>query len=60
MRNISISRDEAEWLVDLLEKCDRKTEGSWRFDLADQIRETFGMVTREQEAKKREQNPLSQ
>ena len=49
MRDISLTRNEGEWLVDLLENCDQKKEGSWRFDLADEIRKKFGMVSREEE-----------
>lgn len=49
-RNLSLTRDQAEWLVDLLEYCDPKTEGSWRHDLASEIREQFGMSPRNIEA----------
>lgn len=51
MRNVSMSRDDAENLVDLLELCDPVKVGTWRHDLAANIREVFGMTTREQEAK---------
>jgi len=44
MRNLGLTRDEAEGLVDLLEDCDPKLEGTWRFDLSIQIRELFGMT----------------
>jgi hypothetical protein len=44
MRTISLSRDEAEWLVDLLEECDPKLVGSWRFALAEEIRFAYGMT----------------
>jgi hypothetical protein len=47
MITIRLFRTEAENLMDLLEDCDPKKEGTWRFDIADQIRETFGMCTRE-------------
>lgn len=45
-RDISITRDEAENLVDLLEDSDPKVTGSWRYGLADEIRQRFGMVPR--------------
>lgn len=47
--SFSIDRTTAEWLVDLLEKCDPKESGTWRFDLASEIRQEFGMVTLERE-----------
>ena len=55
-RDLHITRQEGEWLVDLLEKCDPKKEGSWRHDLASEIRELFGMVTLEQEMKARKEH----
>lgn len=51
MRNLPIDRNEAEWLVNLLEECDPKKSGTWRFDLASEIRTLFGMVSREEEAR---------
>lgn len=45
MRTIELSRDEAEWLVDLLEDCDPFREGAWRALLAAQIRDAFGMCS---------------
>lgn len=51
MKNVPMSRDDAENLVDLLEDCDPSKVGTWRHDLAANIREAFGMTTREQEAK---------
>lgn len=48
MRKLLLSRDEAEWLVDLLEKCDLESEGTWRMDMASEIRKLFGMCTREE------------
>jgi len=44
MRALELTRNEAEWLVDLLEDCDPKAVGSWRHDLAAEIRTLFGMV----------------
>lgn len=49
MRFIALSRSQAEWLVDLLENCDPKEAGTWRHEMAAEIREAFGMATREQE-----------
>lgn len=46
-RNLQLTRTEAEWLVDLLEACDPLQEGTWRHDLAAEIRELFGMVPQE-------------
>ena len=43
-RNLALTRDEAEWLVDLLEDCDPVKVGSWRHDIATELRELFGMV----------------
>lgn len=43
MRHLSLTRTEAEWLVALLEDCNPKTVGTWRHDLADEIRYEFGM-----------------
>lgn len=51
MRNLPISRDQAEWLVDLLEEADPAKVGSWRVDLSREIRELFGMCTREESIK---------
>lgn len=48
-RNLSITRDEAEQLVDLLEGSEPPSPGTWRFNLADEIRELFGMVPREKQ-----------
>lgn len=42
-RNLTLVRTEAEWLVDLLEKCDPVKEGSWRYDMASEVRRLFGM-----------------
>lgn len=50
MKNVPMSRDDAENLVNLLEACDPAKVGSWRHDLAANIREVFGMVTLDQEA----------
>lgn len=49
MRKIELSRREAEWLVDLLEACDRQEVNNWRHGLAEEIRAKFGMKTFEQE-----------
>lgn len=49
-RTLELTRDEAENLVDLLELGDPKTEG-WRFSVASDVREIFGMVSREEELK---------
>lgn len=54
-RAIKITRDEAEWLVDLLEDCDPEKVGTWRHNLASEIRLVFGMVTAEQEKELRKQ-----
>ncbi len=43
-REITIGRDAAECLVDLLEGADPCEVGVWRIDLSDQIRNKFGMV----------------
>lgn len=48
---LPLTRTEAEWLVDLLEKCDPKKVGTWRHDLASEIRTLFGMIPREDEQK---------
>lgn len=48
-RNLALSRNEAERLVELLEDCDPKVAGTWRHDMAAEVRELFGMATREQE-----------
>lgn len=45
MRKLELTRDEAEYLVDLLEVRDIP----FALDLAAEIRELFGMVTRERE-----------
>jgi hypothetical protein len=42
MKDLSLTRDEGERLVDLLEDCDPAKE-IWRHDLAAEIRQTFGM-----------------
>lgn len=52
-KNLKLARTEAEWLVDLLEDCDPKKEGTWRHDLAAEIRDLFGMTTREEEMRRR-------
>jgi len=51
MRNLPLTRTEGEWLVDLLEKRDPE-DGSWPFDLAEDIRALFGMCSREEEIRK--------
>lgn len=48
-RNLTLTRDDAENLVDLLENCDPKKEGYWRHILAADIREMFGMISLEDE-----------
>lgn len=53
MRNLLLTRTEAEWLVDLLESCDPEKEGTWRRAMAADIRDLFGMATREEETKHR-------
>jgi hypothetical protein len=50
-RMLPLTRTEAEWLVDLLEDCDPKKTGTWRHDLASEIRTLFGMVSLEEEKK---------
>lgn len=53
-RDILISRDEAEQLVDMLEEgftVDPVAIDSWKLELAAQIRERFGMSTKEQSDK---------
>jgi hypothetical protein len=51
-RQLTLVRTEAEWLIDLLESCDPEEEGSWRHDMADDIRKLFGMVSYEIEQTK--------
>jgi hypothetical protein len=46
-RNLTLVRTEAEWLIELLESCDPERVGSWRHDMADDIRKLFGMVSLE-------------
>lgn len=53
MRQLDLGRDEAEWLVDLLEDCDPNKEGSWRFTMARDIRNLFGMISLEAEREKK-------
>lgn len=55
MRNLPLSRDEAEYLVDLL---DAQGELLAKI-IADDLRELFGMVTREQEQKLKQERGLS-
>ena len=50
-QNIKLSRDQAEWLVDLLEEADPLEVGTWRVDLSESIRAVFGMCSKEREAK---------
>lgn len=47
-KSLRLTRDEADWLVDLLEACDITTTGTWRHSIASELRETFGMVTFEE------------
>lgn len=49
-RSIIIDRNEADWLIELLEDCDPTKVGTWRHDIAAEIREQFGYPTRDQEA----------
>lgn len=49
MRNLPLRRTEAEFLVDLLEDCDPTKEGTWRHDMAAEIRHIFGMCSYEEE-----------
>jgi len=53
MRSIELNRTTAEDLVDLLESCDPKKEGTWRWDLADDVRAAFGMVSNVEEFTKK-------
>lgn len=53
MRQLDLGRDEAEWLIDLLEDCDLNKEGSWRFTMARDIRNLFGMISMEAEREKK-------
>lgn len=41
-RQILLSRTQADALLDLLEDCDPAVVGTWRHDLADEIRTAFG------------------
>lgn len=43
-RNLTLGRTEAKWLVELLEDCDPKVAGTWRHDMAAEVRELFGMA----------------
>ena len=52
-RDWTLTRTEAENLVDLLEDCDPKEVGTWRHDLASELRELFGMVSLEEEKESR-------
>ena len=45
-RNIKINREQAEWLVDLLEELDPREVGTWRVDLSERIRSEFGMYVK--------------
>jgi len=47
-----LTRTEAEDLVELLENCDKKVVGSWRHDIADDIRKLCGMYSLEEEMAK--------
>lgn len=51
MRSLELNRNEAESLVDLLENCDPAETGTWRHDMAAEIRVLFGMNSREEEAR---------
>ncbi len=44
MRQLALTRNEAEWLVDLLEDCNPVETGTWRIDMAAEVRELFGMA----------------
>ena len=48
-RPLMLDRTEAENLVDLLEDCDPKKVGTWRHDMADDIRKLFGMISLKKE-----------
>lgn len=43
-KKLTLTRTEAESLVDLLEDCSPVEVGTWRHNLAHEIRELFGMV----------------
>lgn len=49
-----MTRDEAEWLVDLLEKSDPDKVGQWTLYLAANIRDVFGMIGQEESSRKPE------
>lgn len=48
-QKLTLGRTEAEWLVDLLENCDPAIVGTWRHDMAKDVRGLFGMCSLEQE-----------
>lgn len=48
MRTLKLDRTTADELVELLENCDPKLEGTWRYDLSADIRTEFGMMSREE------------
>lgn len=54
MKNVPMTRDEAEWLVDLLEKSDPDKVGQWTLYLAANIRDVFGMIGQEESSRKPE------
>lgn len=62
MRTMELTRDIAEMLVDLIEQRDLiNAPGDMRLDiLAQEIRQEFGMVTKEQEAENRKRRLESQ
>ena len=51
-RKLTLVRTEAEWLIDLLESCNPLEEGTWRHDMASDIRNLFGILSREEEIKR--------
>jgi len=44
MRKLTLTRTEADWLIDLLEDCDISTTGEWPHQMAQDIRQLFGLA----------------
>lgn len=53
MRNLRLTRSEAEWLIDLLDK-NSESDNDWMAIMSNDLRGLFGMLSREQEFNQRQ------
>lgn len=55
MRNLRLTRSEAEWLIDLLDK-NSQSDNDWMAIMSNDLRGLFGMLSREQERERKKES----